>query len=200
VDSFDLPGPAPAPALEPVPAPPAPEPEPAAGVVSVRLRPWLDIVFQPLRCILEDEQVTFEFEVELFNSGSAPARAILLEANLFNASADQDREIGSFFANPAREGERMAPIGPLQPVSVRTQLVAPLGKVQILEAGGRKFFVPLIAFNANYRWSGGEGQTSAAYLLGREGQGEKMAPFRLDLGPRVFRGIGARPLPVSVRT
>jgi hypothetical protein len=59
--------------------------------------------------------------------------------------------------------------------------------------------VPLIAMNALYRWSGGEGQTSVSYLLGRDIKGEKMAPFRLDLGPRLFRGVGARALPSGLR-
>jgi hypothetical protein len=165
----------------------------------VQLRPWLDIGFKPLRCILEDNRVTFEFEVELFNSGSAPARATLLEANLFNAGVNHDQEIGEFFASPALNGDRMGAIAPGERMSVPTQLSVPLSKVQVLEAGGSKFFVPLIAFNATYRWAGGVGQTSAGYLLGREGRGEKMAPFRLDLGPRVFRSIEARVLPVKVR-
>ena len=52
----------------------------------------------------------------------------------------------------------------------------------------------------NLQWSAGEGQTSVAYLVGRDTKGEKMAPFRLDLGPRIFRGVGARLLPVGVRT
>jgi len=59
--------------------------------------------------------------------------------------------------------------------------------------------VPLIAFNALYSWSGGEGQTSASYLLGRDTKSEKLAPFRLDLGPRIVRSVGARPLPIAVR-
>jgi hypothetical protein len=36
--------------------------------------------------------------------------------------------------------------------------------------------------------------------MGRDTKGEKMAPFRLDLGPRIFRGLKATPLPMSVRT
>jgi hypothetical protein len=35
--------------------------------------------------------------------------------------------------------------------------------------------------------------------VGREGEGEKMAPFRLDLGPRIFRNLGARPHHMQVR-
>jgi len=57
----------------------------------------------------------------------------------------------------------------------------------------------LIGFNALYRWSGGDGQTSNSYLLGRETKSEKLAPFRLDLGPRIFRGLGARQHSLSVR-
>ena len=67
------------------------------------------------------------------------------------------------------------------------------------EVAGRRLFVPLIGFNALYRWSGGDGQTSASYLLGRDTKSEKLAPFRLDLGPRIFRGLGARQHSVGVR-
>ena len=67
------------------------------------------------------------------------------------------------------------------------------------EVGGRRLFVPLIGFNALYSWSGGDGQTSASYLVGRDTKAEKMAPLRLDLGPRTFRGLGARQHNVGVR-
>jgi len=153
----------------------------------------------PLRCIVDDAQVTFEFELDLFNSGNAPARAVLVEASVFNASAVQDQEIGAFFARPVGEGERIDAIPPLQRMALRTQVVAPREAVQVLEIAGRQVFVPLIAFNALYRWSGGEGQTSVTYLLGRDAKAAKMAPFRLDLGPRVFRTVAARPLPAGLR-
>jgi hypothetical protein len=61
-------------------------------------------------------------------------------------------------------------------------------------------FVPLIAFNALYRWGSGEGQTSASYLLGRDTKGEKMGPFRIDLGPRIFRSVAGRLLPTGIRS
>ena len=189
------PRPAPAPAPEARPAPP---PTPV-GIVSTRLRPWIDIKFEPLRCIVEDERVSFEFELALFNSGSAPARDVLIEASTFNAGPTQDREIEAFFDNPVGEGERIAAIPPLKSFSLRTQVSVARDKVRVLEAGGRHVFVPLMAFNAVYRWGSGAGQSSAAYLLGRDTKGEKMAPFRLDLGARVFRGVGQRALPAGVR-
>lgn len=154
----------------------------------------------PLRCIVEEAEVRFEFELDLFNSGNAPARAVLVEASVFNAGPDQEQDIGAFFARPASEADRIDSIPPLQRMTLRTEVIAPRQNVQVLEIAGRQVFVPLIAFNALYRRSGGDGQTSVAYLLGRDTKGERMAPFRLDLGPRVFRGVGARLLPIGVRT
>jgi hypothetical protein len=124
---------------------------------------------------------------------------VLAEASLFNAGETQDREIGAFFANPVGQGERIAVIPPLKRISIRTQVVAPRLNMRAYELAGRQVFVPVIAFNALYSWSGGEGQTSVSYLLGRDTHGEKMGPFRLDLGPRIFRGVATRLLPVGVR-
>jgi hypothetical protein len=204
LDAFTAPEPAPAPKprVQPRPALASPKRTPPSipGIVSTRLRPWVEIGFHPLRCIVEEKQVTIEFELELFNSGSAPARAILVEATLFNASNNQDQELSAFFGNPVGEGERIVAIQPLKRMTIKTQVVAPREQVQVFEVAGRKVFVPVIAFNALYRWSGGDGQTSVSYLVARDTKGEKMAPFRLDLGPRVFRGVGARLLPSGVRT
>ena len=202
VDAFVAPEPVPAPAPRPMPAPPptAPKAPPAPiGIVSTRLRPWIDIGFHPMRCVLEDERVTVEFELELFNSGSGPARAVLVEATLFNAGPAQDQQIDGFFAKPVGEGERIAVIPPLKRVGIRTQVSAPRTQLQAYELGGREVFVPIIAFNSLYNWGGGEGQTSVSYLLGKDTKGEKLAPFRLDLGPRIFRGLAAHLLPSAVR-
>ena len=206
VDAFVAPAAAPSPpppvrAPTPPAAKPAPAPMPSSvGIVSTRLRPWVDIGFQPLRCVLDERQVSVEFEIELFNSGSAPARAVLAEATLLNAGPNQDRDIEAFFANPVGEGERIVAIPPLKRVKIRTQVVAPREAIQAYELAGKQVFVPVIAFNALYQWSGGEGHTAASYLLGRETDGEKLAPFRLDLGPRIFRGVASRLLPTGLRS
>jgi hypothetical protein len=159
----------------------------------------MEIGIQPLRCVVEDHQVTMEFELELLNSGAAIARAVVAEAAVFNAGPTQDEEIGRFIAGAAAAGDAIDAIPPLQRVSFRTQVVTPREGLRILDAGGRQVFVPLIAFNLLYRWTGGEGQTSVCYLVGRDTKGEKLAPFRVDLGPRVFRGLGARRLPTGLR-
>ncbi|HET7577340.1 MAG TPA: hypothetical protein VFK19_12370 [Sphingomicrobium sp.] len=210
IDAFAAPEPAPQPRPAPPEAPPPPPPPAppraeaptrprSSGVVSTTLRPWMDIGFQPLRCILDEQRLTVEFEIELFNSGSGPAREVLVEARLFNAGPAQDREIASFFANPHGQGDRISVIPPLKRFARKSQVIIGREQLQAYELAGHQVAVPLIAFNALYRWSGGEGQTSVGYLIGRDSEGDKLAPFRLDLGPRLFRGLGAKPLPETVR-
>jgi hypothetical protein len=200
--------PAPAPAPQPRAPAPEPAPGPAAkraappsnGIVASRLRPSLEIGMQPLRCLVEDDTVTIEFEVELFNAGTAPARAVLAEASLLNASAADGQELAAFFANPAGAGERIDAIAPMKRLAITSQVVAPRSTIQEYELGGRKSFVPVVAFNALYEGSGGKAQSSVAYLVGRETNGDKLGPLHLDAGKREFRGLGARPLPTGVRT
>ncbi|MES2136397.1 MAG: hypothetical protein V4502_04975 [Pseudomonadota bacterium] len=200
IDSYVAPEPAPTPP-QPAPTPPQPaSPPPIAGLVSTRLRPWIEVGFQPLQCTVDDDKVTVDFELELFNSGSGPARAVLAEASLFNAGSDQDQVIGAFFANPVGAGERIVAIQPLKRVTVRHQLVVERSQVRAYALAGHTVFVPVLAFNALYRWGGGAGQTSVAYLLGRDTKSDKLGPFRLDLGARSFRAISGRPLPLGVRT
>lgn len=207
-DLFVPPEPAPAPAPrprapepQPTPAPPPKLAAPASnGIVASRLRPSLEIGMQPLRCIVEDDQVTIEFEVELFNAGTAPARAVLAEASLLNASAAEGQELAAFFANPAGAGERIDAIAPMKRLAITSQVVAPRSAIQEYDLGGRKSFVPVVAFNALYEGSGGKAQSSIAYLVGRETNSDKLGPLHLDAGKREFRALGARPLPTGVRT
>ena len=61
---------------------------------------------QPLRCVVADDQVTLEFEIDLYNAGTAPARAVLAEASMLNAGGTQEQELSAFFANPVGAGQR----------------------------------------------------------------------------------------------
>lgn len=182
-------------------SPPAPRPAPLqpAGIVSTRLRPWLDLTVVPLGCTVDEQQVTVEFEVQVYNSGAAPARDILIEASIFNAGPTQEQDIGTFFGKPAGQGERIQALAPLQSMAIRTALVAPRANIQLFELAGQQVFVPLLAFNALYQWSGGRGQTSASYLLGRKTKTDKLGPLRADLGPKAFTGLEAKLLPTSAR-
>jgi hypothetical protein len=194
----------PAPASEvppPVPAQPKPaeaqappaKPQPPSGVVSTRLRPWLELEVQLGRAIVDDKKAAVEFHLTVFNSGSIAARNVRIEASLFNAGPHQDAQIQGFFDAPLGEGDPIEAITPMQRISIDSAVILPREQVQPIEWEGRLLFVPLIAFNALYAWpGGGPGQTSASYLVGKQTDAEKLAPFRLDLGPRLFRNLAVR--------
>ncbi len=186
----------------PVPAPqPAAPPPPAApvGIVSTRLRPTLEIEFVPQRAVINDDGATIEFEIGVYNSGSAPARDVLVEAALFNAGPEQDQSIGAFFARPTAAGEPIPALPPLQRMAFNHALTMTREQMRLFSVEDRSVFVPVIGFNALFKWSGGDGQTSASYIIGRDGNGDKLAPFRADQGAKVFRDVGAREHSLAVR-
>ena len=183
------------PAPRPDPVPPRAEPKPAdAGlIVSTRLKPQLNVEFHPDRVVVTADEVLLQFEIVIANVGSAPARDVLVEGRLFTAHIGQDQEIADFFKSPATEGDRMASIAPLGRISLKSVARLPLDQINHFEAGGRKMFVPLVGFNILYRFGPGDGQASASFLVGRGNESdEKLAPFRIDVGPRIFRGLSSR--------
>lgn len=203
--AFDLsPAPAPPRAAVPQPAPrtvPEAAPKPATapvGIVSTRLRPWLEIDFQPSAAIVDAEKGAIQFEVTVYNSGSAPARGVLVEASMFNAGPDQDEVIGEFFARPSGQGQGVD-IPPLQRMTFRSLVSMPRDQLRIFEVEERSLFVPLVAFNAVYAFSTGQGQTSTSFLVGRNTNGEKMGPFRVDQGAKTFRSLAAHEHTLRVR-
>ena len=195
---FVAPEPAPQ-RLQPKPVSAPAPPAAPAGIVTTRLRPALELQFRPDRVLVEADRVVLEFEALVLNSGSGPARDVLVEAAMFNAGPAQDKEIGAFFERPVGQGDRVPMIGPLKSLGFRSAVNMPLEHLRQFQAGERTVFVPLIGFNVLYRSGGGDAQISAGYLVGKDIKGEKLAPFRLDQGPRAFSGLAARELDVRLR-
>ena len=200
------PRPDPVPTRTPPGAGPRPDPVPPAGVspapkpvgdgtiVSTSLKPKLNVEFQPDRVIVTEEELVIMFDLLIVNSGSAPARDLLVESRLFTAHLGQDRDIATFFESPAATADRMNSIAPLGKLSLKSMARLPLSEVHKFEAAGRNLFVPLVGLNLLYRYGSSEGQASASYLVGRGNeQDEKLAPFGMDVRPRIFRGLTARP-------
>lgn len=182
----------PSPRPDPIP-PAAPKRADDGLITSSRLKPQLNVEFHPDRVVVTDQDVLLQFEIVLANVGSAPARDVLVEGRLFTAHIGQDREIAEFFHNPTIDGDRMTLIAPLGRVSLKSVARLPLDQIHRFEAGGRKMFVPMVGFNILYRAGSAESQASASFLVGRGGEeDEKLAPFRIDQGPRIFRGLSAR--------
>ena len=171
---------------------------PPQGIISTRLRPWLEIEFDPQAAIIDGEKASIQFEVVIFNSGSAPARDVLVEAALFNAGADQDQLLSAFFGRQLGQSDGTT-IPPLQRMSFRSIVTLPRDQLRLFEVEGRTLFVPVVGFNVHYRWSGGAGQSSTSFIVGRNNAGEKMAPFKIEQGSKTYRGLATREHNLRVR-
>lgn len=204
--AYEAPGPAqrdvpppPAPAPRPVPAP-APVPASAGGAVTTDLRPWLEIEFKPERLVTTGAEATLHFELLVKNVGKSPARGVRIQARMFNPSASQQQEIAAFFAAPmVGEGEALA-VPPQLAARFKSSVTLPREHLRPVEIGGRALFIPTVAINMSYEFGNGRrGQTSRSYVVGTERaeQAEKMGPFRLDLGPRIYRQVGGRALDLA---
>ena len=174
------PAPTPAPATAPA-SPRAPAFE--GGIVSRALQPKLMFELKPLKFETDDKRnARLTFELVVVNVGSAPARDIRIEAKMFNAGPEQDRQIVSFFRAPGAMGAKLPPIGPQDRVPLRSRIGMPANDYQALDLGGTSLVVPMIAVNAIYRGSAGETQQSASWLVGAlpsGGDAEKLRPFPL---------------------
>ncbi len=191
------PEPAAAPVAAPAPPPPGPPPAPAPTPARPEARPLLELHFEPDRAVATDSHAEINYALTIRNVGEATARNIFIEAQMFNADARQDEEIGAFFADPSPERSAAAPrlLAPGDHLVFRGTVRMPRESAREIMVRDRRLFIPSVAFTVLYAWGlERTGQTSMSYIVGRETQppADKMAPFRLDLGPRLYRHVGQR--------
>ena len=210
----------PRPAARAAPQPPVrrPEPKPVApavaggvtsnlraasspgGIVASSLRPWIELELEPSQAMVTDEHAAIAFDVTLFNSGSAPARDVAVEACLINAGQQQDVQLSEFYTNPGEVRDKIPAVAPMARITLKSAVRLPRAAVQEYEVEGRKLFMPMVAVNSHYRWSSGEGQSAASFLVGRAANdSEKLAPLRLDQGKRGWKGLAARRYEKGIR-
>ena len=179
--------------LMPQPAPPPVRPRASSqdrpvtvipgGIVSTSLRPWIDVELTPDRALLDEAGVAIAFEVTLFNSGSAAARDVIIEARLLNAGSSQDVELNEFFSASGAPGDPIPQIAPYARIPLRSAVRLTRAEIREYDIEGRKLFMPLVAISVRYRWSSGDGHSAAGFLVGQGKAGqEKLAPLRLDRG------------------
>jgi hypothetical protein len=176
----------------PEPAPvPEPEPEPEAPAAP---RPWLELDIVPERAAATEAEAIVHYALTVTNQGDAEARNIRIDPRLFNAGAEGD--MAAFFQGPIHDqsGSPQVVIAPGGTLKLNGQVAMPKADLREIELAGRRIFVPMVAINVAYDWAAGTGRTSRSWLVGREAETPqaKMGPFRLDLGPRIYRSVGRR--------
>lgn len=160
-------------------------------------RAQLTLEFIPDTATLSFTTLTVKGQLRLVNTGSEPARNLRLRATLMSANRQQEQMIASFYSGTqstpeetlgdAKAGERIA---------VQIEMALPVAELQSFEVQNRRLMVPVMAADLTYEWDSGSDSVKLACMVGREARPPtpKMAPLRLDLGPRSFAPLGQRPL------
>ncbi len=167
-------------------------------------RAWIEVALRPERTTADPAESVVEFEMTIRNSGGSTAKNVQLQAKLVCSTPEQDKELTAF--QRLKPGEHRTldipdiPAG--EELTLKGRVDVKQAEMKAMRVDQRLLFVPLVAVNAFYDWGTvRKGQTSKSFLVGRErtDSAEKMAPFRLDLGPRVYRTLGQRPYKVERR-
>ena len=150
--------------------------------------------------MVTDDHAAIAFDVTLYNSGSAPARDVAVEACLINAGQQQDVQLTEFYATPGQVQDKIPAVAPMARVTLKSAVRLPRAAVREYEVEGRKLFMPMVAINSRYRWSSGEGQSAASFLVGpAANDSDRLAPLRLDQGKRGWKSLSARRYEKGIR-
>jgi MYXO-CTERM domain-containing protein len=192
--------------LAEAPEPPAPAPVPVRRPVLVKQdedegpQPALELKFKPDRMVATDSQAIVHFKLEVLNSGQGPARNVRIEARMFSASAQQNQEIAAFLATPCEIEAAPLTLVAGQGGVTEGAVMMERQNVREIRIDGRPLFIPTVVVRAVYQWGKGRSsQVHGTYLVGIENQKspEKMGPFRLDMGPRIYRSVGGRQIELA---
>uniref|UniRef100_UPI003B3ABAE4 hypothetical protein n=1 Tax=Sphingobium sp. TaxID=1912891 RepID=UPI003B3ABAE4 len=208
---------APRPAAAPTPMPAAPKAEtpPAAGLVAARPtpaatpqtdRPWLDMDLGVTQARYSMMGVTINYALVLHNRGGRPARDVLVRGILGNGGAQQQAVLQGFFTGADGLPLHSAvSIAPGETIQLAGELRLSPDQIVPVDMGQRSLLIPLAAFDAGYRWDvegadadghipDGQGRTARAFIVGQEQEPpvDRLAPLRLDQGPRQYRRPAAR--------
>ncbi|MFC3443017.1 hypothetical protein ACFOKF_17740 [Sphingobium rhizovicinum] len=204
VESAAPPRPAPQPAkpapAEPAPQPVAPPPITKAPVAASADRPWIDMDMAVSQARYSLMGLTVAYSLILHNRGDRPAQDILIRGIMGNAGAQQAALLQDFFTGDTGLPLHSAvSIAPGETIQLGGELRLSPDEIAPVTMGQRSLLIPLAAFDMAYRWATegdalDQGRTARAFIVGQEQEppAERLAPLRLDQGPRQYRRPAAR--------
>jgi hypothetical protein len=170
-------------------AEPAPEPEAPPE------RARVGIAMRPVRGGVNLFTATVECEVTAVNAGPGPASDVRVEVALASAGRRQDATLATLSApQGAKPAAPPFALAPGEERRMRTVAVLPRDQIEVLYAGQRPMFVPLLHVRALWQDAGGQGRAAQGFVVGVERvDSPKLAPFWLDGPSRMTDQVAARP-------
>lgn len=176
------------------PGAPVAGPEIAPVAVPATPRARLTVEVRPTRAGLNLLSATCEAEAVIRNVGDAPAENIRVEMRLLDAHADLDADLAQLWeAAAGRPAVAPFALAPREGMPVSAIVALPRESIRSLTATGRPMMIPVFAVNLRYDSAGTAMQTAQAFVVGVERvDSSKLAPFWLDVAPRMFTNIAVR--------
>ncbi|MBJ7376203.1 MAG: hypothetical protein JHC60_05120, partial [Sphingobium sp.] len=163
--------------------------------------PWLDMDMTVSQARYSLMGVTISYSLILHNRGDRPAQDVLVRGLLGNGGAQQQALLNGFFTgDDGLPLHSVVSIASGETLQLAGELRLPPDQIVPVTMGQRSLLIPLAAFDAAYRWGAQDGdpveqgRTARAFIVGQEQEppAERLAPLRLDQGPRQYRRPAAR--------
>ena len=184
--------------IQSVPEIEVPRAQPPQMVELSENKPSIMLHFIPEKATISFTTLTVKGQLQLINEGKLLAKDMQLRAGLISASANQANVIADFHRNAANL--QTEPLGETQAgerFAMAIELAVPLTELHSFPLGDQQLLVPIVIASLSYTdGSGRQERAFVACMIGREATPPqlKMAPLRLDLGPRSFAPLGQRPV------
>jgi hypothetical protein len=163
-------------------------------------RPDLDISFIPEKATLSLAKLTIKGQIRIINNGNAEAKSMQLRAAIISANVHQEHQIEAFHSHSQTPGDEIGAATIGERIAMDIDLIIPLSELSSFAMDNKQLFAPIVVAHVDYTWGNGTAHkrdiAKISCLIGREATPPKpkMAPLRLDLGPRSFTPLGQRPL------
>lgn len=134
------------------------------------------------------------YTITLTNTSDEDLHDINLSGAMMQADAATARDDGSETGHMLHQTESLS-AG--ETITLTGDIRLPLNAIRPITFKSQALFIPLARFGVVYAdQNNAQHQQSVSFIVGREYEPPrpKMAPFRLDLGPKIFHPVGQRPL------
>lgn len=167
--------------------------EPAA---SEEERPRLDCSLEVTAARYSLMGATIAYRLAVHNRSDRAAEDILIRVLLANAGTAQQDTLDRFLdGSLGLACHSIVMIAPGEGQWLSGELRLPPEEIVPLQAGERALLVPLALFDLHYPLpDGGTGRLARSFLIGQApaSADARLAPLRMDMGPRQFRNPAAR--------
>jgi hypothetical protein len=180
--------------LEPDPLPPAAPPTPTPAAMAEQHDGPLSIAIEARQLSISLTAATLAYRVTLTNTARTSLRDITISGDMISAHSsipEEDQVASTGIALEERHRIERIPAGETTQLTGEFRL--PFTSIRPIRKGGAALFVPLARLKAEVA-VGGNGPVVQTALVGQRAEraGGGLLPFRLDLGPRIYREVTQR--------